>query len=171
MGEAYQNHPIVVWGGPNREYRYTLWRTWDQTRPFVQFICLNPSTADETKDDPTLRRCIGYAKDWGYGAVCMTNLFAFRATKPAAMKQAADPVGPLNDQILTDIGRSAGIIVCGWGPNGTHKGRDREVVELMRGLNPHALVLTKDAHPGHPLMLEKSLKPFPLCIATKFIPV
>ncbi|GHX72979.1 hypothetical protein VCSRO16_3593 [Vibrio cholerae] len=63
-----------------RKYRYALWRTWDSDKPFAMFIGLNPSTADEKNDDPTLRRCINFAKSWGYGGVCMANLFAFRAT-------------------------------------------------------------------------------------------
>ena len=71
-----------------RKYRYTLWRRWDGlfASGYAMFIGLNPSTADETNDDPTIRRCIGYARDWGYGGLCMTNLFAFRATLPKNMK-------------------------------------------------------------------------------------
>lgn len=96
----------------DRAFRYTLWREWDvdsltgcaddlpHGHQFAQFIGLNPSTADETRDDPTIRRCIGFAKLWGYGALCMTNLFAFRATKPRDMRQAADPIGPENMALL-----------------------------------------------------------------------
>ena len=80
-----------------RKYRYALWRTWDETKPHVMIIGLNPSTADETKDDPTITRCINFAKSWGYGGVCMANLFAYRATEPTVMKGSTDPVGTEND--------------------------------------------------------------------------
>ena len=93
---------------PCRRYRYTLWRAWDMFNPgYVMFIGLNPSTADEVQDDPTIRRCIGYAKEWGYGAFCMTNIFAFRATDPRVMKAQADPVGPENDKWLTECAKGA----------------------------------------------------------------
>ena len=73
---------------PDKVYRYELWRIWDEALPVCMFIGLNPSTADETVDDPTIRRCINFAKEWGYGQLVMTNLFAFRATKPAEMMRA-----------------------------------------------------------------------------------
>ena len=74
-----------------RKYRYALWRTWDEAKPQVMIIGLNPSTADETKDDPTITRCINFAKAWGYGGVCMANLFAYRATAPSDVKASIDP--------------------------------------------------------------------------------
>lgn len=83
-----------------RTYRYELWRTWDESKPYAMFIGLNPSTADETEDDPTIRRCINFAKTWGYGGLCMTNLFAYRATQPEDMKRASDPIGNKNDETL-----------------------------------------------------------------------
>ena len=76
-----------------RKYRYALWRTWDESKPYVMIIGLNPSTADENKNDPTITRCINFAKSWGYGGVCVTNLFAFRATVPSDMKTSNDPIG------------------------------------------------------------------------------
>ena len=101
-----------------RKYRYALWRTWDAEKPFVMFIGLNPSTADETEDDPTIRRCINYAKDWGYGGLCMVNLFAFRATEPNDMKNAIDPIGPENDEWLKNLSKDAGVIIGAWGNHG-----------------------------------------------------
>ena len=78
----------------SRTHRYALWRIWEKGAPMVMFVGLNPSTADETQDDPTIRRCIDFAKRWGYGGLYMLNIFAFRATNPKDMKAAADPVGP-----------------------------------------------------------------------------
>ena len=86
-----------------RTYRYTLWRSWDRDKGDVMFIGLNPSTADETLNDPTVRRCINYAKSWGYGGIYMANMFAFRATDPKEMKQAKDPIGYRNDFWLMDM--------------------------------------------------------------------
>jgi hypothetical protein len=124
------------------------------------FVGLNPSTADETQDDPTIRRCVAFAKTWGYSAMCMTNLFAFRATLPKDMKAAIDPIGPDNDEYLFKIAYEAGIIVAAWGANGVYKGRDMEVRALLPAL--HCLALTKEGHPGHPLYLKKTLVPIPL---------
>jgi len=76
-----------------RKYRYALWRIWDKSKPIVLFISLNPSTADEKEDDPTIRRCIGFAKSWGYGGLCMANLFAYRTKSPSEMMSAKDRLG------------------------------------------------------------------------------
>lgn len=124
------------------------------------FVGLNPSTADETQDDPTIRRCIAFAKSWGYAGLCMTNLFAFRATDPKDMMVAADPVGPENDGYLLALAGDTGVIVAAWGANGTHLGRDADVCKLLPVL--HCLALTKDGHPGHPLYLRKTLTPVPM---------
>ncbi|MDA8965892.1 DUF1643 domain-containing protein, partial [Pseudomonadales bacterium] len=93
---------------PCRTYRYALWRTWDKTEPYVLFLGLNPSTADETENDPTITRCIDFAKQLGFGGLCMANLFAFRATQPKDLKQAKDPVGDANDKWLSKLHRDAG---------------------------------------------------------------
>lgn len=144
-----------------RTYRYALWRRWGgDRRDYAMFIGLNPSTADETNDDPTVRRCIGYAQDWGYSGLCMTNLFAFRATQPADMKAVSDPVGPDNDKMLRQLASGAGVVVAAWGTHGTHMGRASLVLAMLPFL--HCLRLTKDDHPAHPLYLPKVLKPFVL---------
>lgn len=154
-----------------RRYRYTLWREfggeliWDgvnkQKDGFVQFIGLNPSTADETLDDPTIRRCIGFAKAWGYGAMCMTNLFAFRATDPKDMKAQTDPIGPDNNDWLCRIGDEAETIVAAWGTHGSHLGRDEKFRQIW-GNNVtrklHCLKKTVGGHPSHPLYLPKTSK-------------
>lgn len=145
---------------PCRKYRYELWRHWQQPEPsYVMFIGLNPSTADETTDDPTIRRCIQFAKDWGYASLCMTNLFAYRATQPKDMKAVDDPVGPENDSTLKRLAEGAGIIVAAWGTHGTHRNRDYDVKKSMAHLS--YLRLTKDGHPSHPLYLPASLVPQP----------
>lgn len=144
-----------------RTYRYALWRDFGGVvgEGYAMFIGLNPSTADEVADDPTIRRCMAYAKAWGYGALCMANLFAFRATDPSDMKAAADPVGPDNDQHLLRLARDADVIVAAWGTNGIYMGRDTVVRALVPNL--HCLKKTNDGHPGHPLYLRSDLKPIP----------
>lgn len=142
---------------PCRTYRYDLWRTWIGGEGYAMFVGLNPSTADETQDDPTIRRCIAFAKSWGYAGLCMTNLFAFRATDPEDMKRAADPVGPQNDLVLKERAGRAGVVVAAWGVHGTYKNRAWAVRMALPQL--HCLRLTKDGHPGHPLYLPKTLVP------------
>ena len=141
---------------PCRTYRYSLWRRWG-VGSYAMFIGLNPSTADETTDDPTIRRCVAFATAWGFSALCMTNLFAYRATQPAVMKGALDPVGPHNDAALCELARGAGVVVAAWGAHGVHRGRDKAVRAMLPDLR--FLRLTKDGHPGHPLYLPANLQP------------
>ena len=142
---------------PCRQYRYTLWREWIGGEGYAMFIGLNPSTADETQDDPTIRRCIGYAKAWGYGALCMTNLFAYRATEPTVMLATAEPVGIENDKHLRRCAEQASVVIAAWGCDGVHMNRAAHVRALLPDL--HYLRLTKGAHPGHPLYLPAKLQP------------
>lgn len=144
---------------PCRTYRYELWRRWSNA-PACVFVGLNPSTADETNDDPTIRKCVGYAKRWGYGSLCMVNLFAFRATQPKDMLAAADPVGPENDATLQRLARSAAIIIAAWGNDGGHLGRDKVVIEMLPAL--HCLKRNKDGSPAHPLYLRGDATPYPM---------
>lgn len=132
---------------PDRKYRYALWRWWDDSLPSCMFIGLNPSSAD----DPTIRRCIRFARDWGYGSLCMANLFALRATKPLDMLEHPEPVGPDNKVWLQNLASDAGVVVAAWGVHGVHCGRDREVVGMLGPLK--CLRKTKDGFPGHPLYL------------------
>lgn len=162
----------------DRKYRYTLWREFysvraanpplipvegNQAHNYVQFIGLNPSTADETNDDPTIRRCIGYAKAWGYGALCMTNLFAFRATDPRDMYAADEPIGLENNTRLLEIGNGAGLIIAAWGNHGAHLDRQDWVKKMFFDckLKLHALQITRSGAPSHPLYLPKNLQPIP----------
>lgn len=139
-------------------YRYRLWRLWDTELPTMNVIGLNPSTADATNDDPTIRRCIGFARAWGYGGLVMTNLFAFRATDPREMKRAADPVGPDNNRHLVDVARAAGMVIAAWGTHGTHVGRAQAVSALI-DVPVYCLGRTKGAAPKHPLYLSKATQP------------
>lgn len=146
---------------PDRVYRYTLWRRWggEANKTYVQFIGLNPSTADETQDDPTVRRCIAFAQKWGYGGMCMTNLFAFRATDPNVMKKADDPIGAENDNWLTWIAHGAGKTIACWGVHGTHNNRASAIKLMLPEL--YCLGLTKEGQPRHPLYLKKETDPMP----------
>lgn len=140
-----------------REYRYALWREWAGCKGYVLFICLNPSTADESKDDPTSKRCIAFAKAWGYSGMCIANLFAYRATNPMDMKLAPDPVGPDNDHFLRTWASQSQLVVAAWGAHGSFKGRDKHVKHMLGHMS--CLHVTKDGHPGHPLYLPAALKP------------
>jgi len=144
---------------PCRTYRYALWRTWDKTEPYVLFLGLNPSTADETENDPTITRCIDFAKQLGFGGLCMANLFAFRATQPKDLKQAKDPVGDANDKWLSKLHRDAGLVVAAWGNDGKFLGRADEVTKQLSNL--YCLKINKSGEPAHPLYLKKGLKPAP----------
>jgi hypothetical protein len=145
---------------PCRTWRYLLTR---QVTPLdgkgtVAFIGLNPSTADETADDPTIRRCVGFARRWGFARLQMLNLFAFRSTDPAALLAAADPVGPENDSTIIEVVRGSDFVVCAWGafPN---SGRAADVLPLIAA--PHCLGTTKDGSPRHPLYLRAGTEPRP----------
>jgi hypothetical protein len=145
---------------PCRAYRYSLWRKWGPEQGgYAMFVGLNPSTADETLDDPTVRRCIAFAKDWGYSGMLMTNIFAYRATDPEVMKAVSEPVGQENDDTLRRLAQGAGVVVAAWGVHGTHIGREEAVRALLPGI--HCLKLTKYGAPGHPLYLKKTLVPIP----------
>lgn len=143
---------------PCGQYRYWLTRRWSEG-PCVVFVGLNPSTADASVDDPTIRRCIAFAKAWGCGSLAMVNLFAFRATQPADMFAAADPIGPDNDTWIRTASASALGTVEAWGAHGGFLGRDVRVRELLQ--RRHYLRLTKDGHPGHPLYLPGYITPMP----------
>lgn len=122
-------------------------------------IGLNPSTADHERDDATIRRCIRFAHSWGHGALCMVNLFGFRATQVTAMKAAPDPVGPDNDRWLIALAPAAAVIVAAWGNHGGHLQRDRAVQRLLPPLQ--RLRLTQRGFPAHPLYLPADLRPCP----------
>jgi len=140
-----------------RLYRYSLRRIWDRDKLPAMFIGLNPSTADEEDDDPTVRRCMRFACDWGYGGLLMANAFAVRATDPKEMLRHAYPVGPYNDDHLKRMSGKAGIVVAAWGVLGAHMGRDKKIMKMIQGM--FHLGLTKGGHPKHPLYLRADTKP------------
>lgn len=143
-----------------RTWRYDLTRVWEREEDpiLVNFLLLNPSTADETQDDPTIRRCQGFARAWGYEGCIITNIFAFRATDPADMKAAKDPVGPDNDWWIHHHAVQCEAVVCAWGTHGVHKEREREVLKLLQGIELRCLGKTKHNHPKHPLYLRADTK-------------
>ena len=144
-----------------RRWRYLLWRRWDARKPTANFLMLNPSTADEVKLDPTCSRARAFAERWGYGALIVTNVFAWRATDPGEMRGAADPVGEGNDRAIVRAAREARIVVCAWGNHGAHLGRASGVVALLRkaGVQVHALRVNGSGQPAHPLYLPGMLLP------------
>ena len=136
---------VVATADIRGDYRYTLTRVWDLSLPTITFVLLNPSTADETQLDPTLKKCVKFAKRDGYGGMTILNLYAFRSPYPKVMNAAADPVGPDNDRVLA---AATGMVVAGWG-TGAHPARVAHALTLLPRL--HALKITKDGHPQHPL--------------------
>jgi len=153
------------------KYRYLLTRPVSRRPQAVTFILLNPSTADATRDDPTIRRCIGFAQRWGCGQLVVLNLFGVRATDPADLKRAADPVGPKDEAWFARVSRKKAhggdwLVVCGWGVHGSHLGQDSTVLGWLAafGVKPVALGTTRDGHPRHPLYMPYTaeLAPFVL---------
>ncbi len=143
----------------NGQYRYRLTRRWAEGEQ-VTFVMLNPSTADAHKDDPTLRRCIGFARSWGYAALSVVNLYAFRATNPEDLWRTSDPVGDDNDIYLRAAGQSGDLLVAAWGANAKPE-RAAEVIALPGFERIHYLRLTRSGQPSHPLYLPKNLTPIP----------
>ena len=142
-----------------RRWRYLLWRQWDKALPVANFLMLNPSTADESKLDPTCSRARAYAEAWGYGALIVTNVFGWRSTDPKALLHVRDPVGKGNDAAILRAARESDLVVCAWGNHGAS--RTRRMRELLSGIPLNALKLTGAGEPGHPLYLKKSLRAAP----------
>lgn len=146
---------------PCGSYRYLLTRVWDHSRPKALFVMLNPSTATELQNDPTVERCERRARALDYGAFRVTNIFAFRATDPQVMRAVADPVGRLNDAAIAESAGWADLILCGWGTHGAHLGRGAAVQTLLRaaGKPLYHLGLSLGGHPKHPLYIGYERKP------------
>lgn len=171
----------------DRIYRYSLVRRW-KPGPMVLWVMLNPSTADETVLDPTLRRCLGFTQRWGhalgdFGGFVVCNLYAFQSTDPKGLWERRtvdimspegvwmgtmivnppdDPVGPGNDDAIREAAKACDLTIVGWGGNAKPE-RERKVAQLLHdiGVKPQALRLSKDGSPGHPLYLPGNTKPFP----------
>jgi hypothetical protein len=142
-------------------YRYRLVRDWDGDLPTVNFIGLNPSTADALSDDPTVRRLLSFSKRWGFGKLIITNLFAWRATEPKAMRGSVDPVGPENDEFIQASSLEAQQVVVCWGEGGRFHDRWREVAPFLPSM-PACFGTTRSGQPKHPLYLanDSKLEPF-----------
>jgi hypothetical protein len=147
---------------PCRQYRYSLWRQWSKGFKICTFIGLNPSTADETINDPTIRRCIKFAKDWGFDQLCMLNLFAYRATDPAVMKAYPSPIGEENDKTIAKIVRDSHQVIAAWGTHGAHLGRADQVRRLIQSIEVplYCLNENEDGSPAHPLYQKANVIPF-----------
>ncbi len=141
-------------------YRYVLVRVW-AAGPRVVFVMLNPSTATETQNDPTVERCERRARALGFGSFAVTNIFAYRATDPKVMRAVADPVGPQNDAAILQMASEASRVICAWGTHGLHLGRGAKVEALLRqrGLDLYHLGLSKGGLPKHPLYIGYETQP------------
>jgi hypothetical protein len=150
---------------PCLRYRYVLTREWDRAARRVLFVMLNPSTATELQNDPTVERCERRARALGFGAMRVTNIFAFRATDPKVMRAEADPVGPDNDAAIM---QSATLwrpdrVICAWGTHGAHQNRGTVVTDLLRktGVGLWHLGLNAGGAPRHPLYIGYDRQPEP----------
>lgn len=140
---------------PCATWRYSLTRVWHDAGPRLTFVMLNPSTATEVQNDPTVERCERRARALGCGAFRVCNIFAYRATDPRVMRAAPDPVGPGNDAAIAAGAAWAGRVVCAWGTHGAHLGRGAAVERLLRatGAALFHLGLSQGGHPKHPLYI------------------
>jgi hypothetical protein len=149
---------------PDRIYRYSLTRTWNPHRLPLVFVMLNPSTADAFVEDPTIRRCLGFARLWGSGGLIVLNAYALRATDPKALRAHPDPVGPDNDAVISrHLTASIGRVVVAWGAHATPE-RASHVRALIEraGHRPTCLGRTKAGAPRHPLYLRADSQAVPL---------
>ena len=150
-----------AWGtgaafSPCRTWRYALWRVWNVHRSLILVVALNPSTATERDNDPTVKRCIVRAMMRGHGGLLLGNLFAYRSTDPKALRTLDDPVGPENMRWLIRMADSADTIVCAWGTHGTYRHRDLHTRRRLDNVGQRFLWCwgkTKSGQPKHPLYL------------------
>lgn len=155
-------------GGDNLQYRYWLERAWDLGKR-VAFVMLNPSKADATQSDPTMNVCVELARRWGYDAIELVNLYAYRATDPddliAASKRGEDIEGPDNDRYLLTTASRCDLVIAAWGALDSRppwfRQREHEVKKLLASVDVHALHLTKGGYPQHPLYMKRSTTPIP----------
>lgn len=143
-------------------YRYTLHRQWEPAGKLVVFCGLNPSTADAFEDDPTVRKEVAFAKAWSFGTYCKVNVYALRSTDPKGLWRVDDPVGPKNMDVVSYWAGMADLFVAAWG-NNIRRDHAAAVLDRVRrryGVSVHALKLTKQGNPQHPLYLRGDTKPF-----------
>ena len=142
---------------PCGKFRYSLSRRWSDGPRVLAYVMLNPSTADASLEDATIRRCISFAQAHGFDALEVVNLFAYRATKPADLRKTGYLVGPDNDAHLRRVCSSADTICVAWGANVKGLERPGVVLSMLRELGRPicCLAITKSGYPQHPLMLPK----------------
>jgi len=141
---------------PCKTYRYTLKRTWESDLPHILWVLLNPSTADAQKDDPTNRKCMTWARKYGYGSLTFVNLFAYRSPYPEVMKAYHEPIGPDNDDWLWSEIRKHDAVVAGWGNGGTHRDRWKEVAPMC--VRWMCIGINKNGQPKHPLYMRGDVR-------------
>jgi len=153
--------PSVAVYSDCERYRYTLTRVWNPEGPKALFIMLNPSTATEVQNDPTVERCERRARALGFGGFRVTNIFAWRETDPKKMRTASDPVGPENDAAIIESCDWADRVIAAWGAHGAHLQRGAQVEGLLRqsGCEVYHLGMTKAGHPRHPLYIAYTQQP------------
>jgi hypothetical protein len=139
-----------------KEYRYQLKRRWEQGTGRCVFIGLNPSTANASEDDPTIRRCMGFAQDWGFSELMMVNLFAYRTPHPTILKLALDPVGRSNGRVLRRACLSADLIIAAWGIHGVYLKRADKARSLLQDLPVYCFGRAGNGQPLHPLYQRKT---------------
>jgi len=159
MGDLFVERDAVI--SECGKYRYLLRRAWDHNLPRATFVMLNPSTADATVDDATIRSCTRLCKSWGYGSFEVVNLFAWRATDPDELLKVADPYGPQCAEILEAAVQRSEITICAWGAHPFATDRARNVWSTIRALRPAAFCLgtTKSGAPKHPLYIKTGTMP------------
>lgn len=142
-----------------RRYRYLLQRTWNPLAATLTIIGLNPSRADASYTDPTIRRCLQFAQDWGYGSLIVANLFAYRSPYPEALRAFRRPIGPENDWYIQRAIHLSEKTLIAWGNDGTWRQRDRKVLKFID--QPWCLQINKSGQPAHPLYQPAHRKPIP----------
>lgn len=158
--ESFQVNAVMDETG---HYRYQFSCQWGTQGRFITFIMLNPSVGNQQQPDPTLRKCINYAKNWGYDGIKVANLFAYVSTDPQRLTSVVDPVGPDNDRHLLEMIQGVDRIVLAWGkmlPKSFVQPRIQEVLYLLRERDSYCLEKTKcGSFPKHPLFLKADLTP------------
>lgn len=153
------------------KYRYALWRRFtpslleeegSKKERLLMWLMLNPSTADESKNDPTIERCERRAIAMGFDGIYIANIFAWRSTDPEGLKLTSDPVGPCNDAAIIGGAYASSMIICGWGKHGGERGRNVCKILRTNGYLPYALEINKDGSPKHPLYIGYDKKPIVL---------
>lgn len=171
-GQTGRTGAVFSPAGSPEKYRYLLWREVNPAgQAALNATMLNPSYATHERSDNTVSRCCGWAKDWGYRWLVVTNLFALRSPYPTALRRSPNPVGRLNDAAILAAVRHTHMTLLAWGNDGMYLGRSKQVLSMIEaaGLLPrlHYLQLTKFGHPHHPRGLRADLSPVPWKIEEK----